>query len=70
MCWRSGGLDECPQIRVDLLGVGGRTNRRSRDCNGAATDPHFGPMMFGLAHCDHVVLYRFTPRAACATGLT
>lgn len=30
--------------------------------DGGATDLHFGPMMFGLAYCDHVVLYRFTPR--------
>jgi Rieske 2Fe-2S family protein len=34
-----------------------------RDYDGGATDLHFGPMMFGLAYCDHVVLYRFTPRA-------
>ncbi|MBS0366204.1 MAG: aromatic ring-hydroxylating dioxygenase subunit alpha [Proteobacteria bacterium] len=33
-----------------------------RDFDGGATDLHFGPMMFGLAYCDHVVLYRFTPR--------
>jgi phenylpropionate dioxygenase-like ring-hydroxylating dioxygenase large terminal subunit len=33
-----------------------------RDYDGGATDLHFGPMMFGLAYCDHVVLYRFTPR--------
>jgi Rieske 2Fe-2S family protein len=30
--------------------------------DGSATDLHFGPMMFGLAYSDHVVLYRFTPR--------
>lgn len=30
--------------------------------DGGATDLHFGPMTFGLAYCDHVVLYRFTPR--------
>ena len=29
----------------------------------AATDLHLGPTTFGLAYCDHVVLYRFTPRA-------
>ena len=34
-----------------------------KDYDGGATDLHFGPMMFGLAYCDHVVLYRFTPRA-------
>lgn len=30
--------------------------------DGGATDLHIGPMTFGLAYCDHVVLYRFTPR--------
>lgn len=30
--------------------------------DGGATDLHFGPMTFGLAYCDHVVLYRFMPR--------
>lgn len=30
--------------------------------DGGATDLHLGPFMFGLAYCDHVVLYRFTPR--------
>jgi phenylpropionate dioxygenase-like ring-hydroxylating dioxygenase large terminal subunit len=30
--------------------------------DGGATDVHLGPMTFGLAYCDHVVLYRFTPR--------
>jgi phenylpropionate dioxygenase-like ring-hydroxylating dioxygenase large terminal subunit len=33
-----------------------------RNFDGGATDLHFGPMTFGLAYCDHVVLYRFTPR--------
>jgi Rieske 2Fe-2S family protein len=32
------------------------------DYDGGATDLHLGPMTFGLAYCDHVVLYRFTPR--------
>jgi Rieske 2Fe-2S family protein len=31
--------------------------------DGGATDLHLGPVTFGLAYCDHVVLYRFTPRA-------
>jgi phenylpropionate dioxygenase-like ring-hydroxylating dioxygenase large terminal subunit len=31
--------------------------------DGGTTDLHLGPMTFGLAYCDHVVLYRFTPRA-------
>lgn len=30
--------------------------------DGGATDWHLGPMTFALAYCDHVVLYRFTPR--------
>jgi Rieske 2Fe-2S family protein len=34
-----------------------------RGYDGATTDLHLGPMMFGLAYSDHVVLYRFTPRA-------
>ncbi|HEY6483987.1 MAG TPA: aromatic ring-hydroxylating dioxygenase subunit alpha [Steroidobacteraceae bacterium] len=38
-----------------------------RDYDGGATDLHFGPMMFGLAYCDHVVLYRFTPRGPRST---
>jgi Rieske 2Fe-2S family protein len=35
--------------------------------DGGATDLHLGPVTFGLAYCDHVVLYRFTPRALHAT---
>jgi Rieske 2Fe-2S family protein len=35
--------------------------------DGGATDLHLGPMSFGLAYCDHVVLYRFTPRALRST---
>jgi Rieske 2Fe-2S family protein len=31
--------------------------------DGGTTDVHLGPMTFGLFYCDHVVLYRFTPRA-------
>jgi Rieske 2Fe-2S family protein len=34
-----------------------------RGYDGGTTDLHLGPMMFGLAYSDHVVLYRFTPRA-------
>ena len=33
-----------------------------KDYDGGTTDLQLGPMMFGLAYCDHVVLYRFTPR--------
>lgn len=35
---------------------------RIKGYDGGATDLHLGPMTFGLAYCDHVVLYRFTPR--------
>ncbi len=35
--------------------------------DGGTTDLHLGPMTFGLAYCDHVVLYRFTPRGQHAT---
>ena len=35
--------------------------------DGGATDLHLGPTTFGLAYCDHVVLYRFTPRSASNT---
>ncbi len=34
-----------------------------RGYDGGATDLHLGPASFGLAYCDHVVLYRFTPRS-------
>ena len=35
--------------------------------DGGTTDLHLGPMTFGLAYCDYVVLYRFTPRGLRAT---
>ncbi len=35
--------------------------------DGGTTDLHLGPMTFGLAYCDHVVLYRFTPRGQYLT---
>jgi Rieske 2Fe-2S family protein len=35
--------------------------------DGGATDLHLGPMTFGLAYCDHIVLYRFTPRGLHST---
>ncbi len=38
-----------------------------RAYDGGATDLHLGPMTFGLAYCDHVVLYRFTPRGLRST---
>jgi phenylpropionate dioxygenase-like ring-hydroxylating dioxygenase large terminal subunit len=50
---RTGSRDGAPL--APLLGT-------IRDYDGGATDLHLGPMMFGLAYCDHVVLYRFTPR--------
>jgi Rieske 2Fe-2S family protein len=34
-----------------------------RDYDGGATDLQIGPVLFGLMYCDHVVLYRFTPRS-------
>jgi len=30
--------------------------------DGGTTDLHLGPLSFGLAYCDYVVLYRFAPR--------
>ena len=38
-----------------------------RDYDGGATDIHIGPVTFFLAYCDHVVVYRFTPRTAQTT---
>lgn len=35
--------------------------------DGGTTDLHIGPTTFGLAYCDHVVLYRFTPRSLHST---
>lgn len=35
--------------------------------DGGTTDLHLGPMTFGLAYSDHVVLYRFTPRGLHST---
>jgi len=32
-----------------------------RDYDGGTTDFQVGPVTFGLAYCDHVVIYRFTP---------
>ncbi len=29
--------------------------------DGGTTDIHIGPVSYGLAYCDHVVMYRFTP---------
>lgn len=37
-----------------------------RDYDGGATDLQIGPVLFGLMYCDHVVLYRFTPRGVDA----
>jgi phenylpropionate dioxygenase-like ring-hydroxylating dioxygenase large terminal subunit len=34
-----------------------------RAYDGGTVDLHLGPTTFGLAYSDHVVLYRFTPRA-------
>ncbi len=38
-----------------------------KDYDGGATDFQIGPASYGLLYCDHVVLYRFTPRAIDAT---
>ena len=35
--------------------------------DGGATDFQLGPVTFGLAYCDHVVIYRFTPRSLATT---
>ena len=35
--------------------------------DGGATDLHLGPLTFALAYCDHVVIYRFAPRAQFLT---
>ncbi len=35
--------------------------------DGGATDIQIGPVTFFLAYCDHVVVYRFTPRAVDST---
>lgn len=42
------------------------------DYDGGTTDLQIGPVTFGLAYCDHVVLYRFTPRGvnACDCDIT
>ena len=33
------------------------------DYDGGATDIQIGPLSYGLAYCDHVVIYRFMPTA-------
>ena len=66
------GFDRYPLLRGHLTG--------SRDgkpvapllgsitgYDGGTTDLHLGPTTFGLAYCDHVVLYRFTPRTLRST---
>ena len=35
--------------------------------DGGTTDLHLGPLTFALAYCDHVVIYRFAPRAQFLT---
>ena len=32
-----------------------------KDFDGGTTDIQVGPVTFGLAYCDHIVIYRFTP---------
>jgi len=62
------GFDRYPLLRGHL--TGSRDGRPVAPLlgsisgyDGATTDLHLGPMTFGLAYSDHVVLYRFTPRA-------
>jgi len=38
-----------------------------KDYDGGTTDIQIGPVTFGLAYCDYVVLYRFTPRTLTAS---
>jgi len=38
-----------------------------RGYDGGTTDLQLGPTTFGLAYCDHVVFYRFTPRGQYLT---
>ncbi len=38
-----------------------------RDYDGGTTDFQVGPVTFALAYCDHVVIYRFTPRSVDST---
>ena len=38
-----------------------------RDYDGGATDFQMGPLSYGLAYCDYVVLYRFVPLGKDAT---
>jgi len=38
-----------------------------KEYDGGATDFQVGPVTYALAYCDHVVIYRFTPRSADAT---
>ncbi|MEM7432296.1 MAG: aromatic ring-hydroxylating dioxygenase subunit alpha [Pseudomonadota bacterium] len=37
------------------------------DYDGGATDIQIGPLSYGLAYCDHVVLYRFMPTSINTT---
>ena len=37
-----------------------------RDYDGGATDFQIGPVTHALAYCDHIVIYRFTPRSVSA----
>jgi Rieske 2Fe-2S family protein len=62
------GFDRYPLLRghVTAAATGSASRRcsaRSRGYDGGATDLHLGPLAFGLAYCDHVVVYRFAPRS-------
>ena len=43
-----------------------------KDYDGGTTDFQIGPVTFALAYCDHVVIYRFTPRGvdSCDCDIT
>jgi Rieske 2Fe-2S family protein len=65
------GYDRYPLIRDHLTGSeDGKPVApllgSIRDYDGGATDLQIGPVLFGLMYCDHVVLYRFTPRGVDA----
>jgi phenylpropionate dioxygenase-like ring-hydroxylating dioxygenase large terminal subunit len=62
------GFDRYPLLRGHV--TGSRDGRRVapllgtiKGYDGGATDLHLGPLAFGLAYCDHVVVYRFAPRS-------
>jgi phenylpropionate dioxygenase-like ring-hydroxylating dioxygenase large terminal subunit len=66
------GFDRYPLLRGHLTGSrDGKPVAPPRGSitgyDGGTTDLHLGPVTCGLAYCDHVVLYRFTPRGLRST---